>query len=69
MYKALERFMDGADPEHHVYAAGEVYPRDGYKPTEKRIAELSGTDNAFGRPIISGGTKAKRQTRARKVTE
>lgn len=69
MYKALERFRDGADPEHHVYAAGEVYPRDGYNPPVERVVELSGTDNAFGHPLISGGPKAKRQTRARKVTE
>lgn len=52
MYKVLERFRDGADPEHHVYVAGDLYPREGYNPTAERIAELGGKDNAMKKPII-----------------
>lgn len=63
MYKVLERFLDGQDPERHVYAAGDLYPRDGYEPEAARIAELSGDGNSFGRPLIAGGPKPKRTTR------
>lgn len=63
MYKVLERFMDGQDPERHVYTAGDLYPREGYEPDADRIAELSGSSNSFGCPLIAGGTKPKRTTR------
>ena len=63
MYKVLERFLDGQDPERHVYAAGDLYPRDGYEPEEARIAELSGDGNSFGQPMIAGAPKPKRTTR------
>ena len=50
-YKVLSFFSDGQD-NFHEYNAGDTYPRKGYTPTEERIAVLSGTDNASGRPMI-----------------
>lgn len=58
MYKVLINFADLKD-EKHIYAKGDSYPREGYKPTEERIKELSGNNNAFGQPIITA-TKSKK---------
>lgn len=52
MYKVLISFADLKD-DKYIYAKGDAYPREGYKPTEERIAELSGNENAFGQPIIA----------------
>lgn len=65
MYKVIERFLDAQDPERHVYSAGEMYPRKGYKPTEKRIEELCGKTNQMGRPVLEG--KAPVKARARRT--
>lgn len=50
-FKAISRFTDLQD-NNKVYNEGETYPRDGYKPTAERIAELSGFNNNAGRPLI-----------------
>lgn len=52
MYRVLIDFADLQD-EKYIYTAGDAYPREGYEPTEERIAELSGNENAFGQPIIA----------------
>lgn len=44
MYRVIKGFFDLQD-SNRWYDAGEKYPRDGYHPTEKRIAELSGNKN------------------------
>lgn len=51
MYKVLKTFSDLNDCMT-IYNTGDSYPREGYTPTEERIEELSGCDNAFGEPII-----------------
>ena len=51
MYRVIERFTDLTDG-NHKYKVGDVYPRKGSKPTEERIAELSGTSNKRGVPLI-----------------
>lgn len=33
-YKVIRPFKDLADPENHDYAVGDIFPRDGYKPTD-----------------------------------
>ena len=40
MYKVINEFKDTQDNRKH-YKVGEVYPKGDYKPTKKRIAELS----------------------------
>ena len=51
MYKVILRFADLQDSSH-VYEAGDVYPRKGVKPTQKRISELLGASNKIGAPLI-----------------
>ena len=33
-YKVIRPFKDLADPEKHDYAVGDIFPRDGYEPTD-----------------------------------
>jgi hypothetical protein len=39
-YIVTNRFKD-KENENIIYEVGETYPKDGYKPTKKRISELS----------------------------
>ena len=50
-YIVLTRFADLRDG-NHIYEAGDDYPRPGYVPSERRIAELAGKDNRMGCPLI-----------------
>lgn len=50
-YKLLHGFYDITDKKYHYVLNGEtVYPRDGLKPTKKRIAELQ-KKGWIGEPI------------------
>lgn len=51
MYKVIKKFTDLQD-DSYAYNVGNEYPRDGLKPTKKRIAELSGSKNKQGTPLI-----------------
>lgn len=51
MYRVIEVFTDLQDSNYH-YNVGDEYPRTGYKPSTKRIDELSGTNNKRGKPLI-----------------
>ena len=51
MYKAIELFTDLQD-NGYKYQAGDVYPRQGLKPTKKRINELLSDSNRRHRPVI-----------------
>ncbi|MGM7689767.1 Rho termination factor N-terminal domain-containing protein [Staphylococcus felis] len=44
LYRVITRFKD-ADDDNYLYEVGDLYPREGYYPTEKRIVELSTTNN------------------------
>ena len=48
VYKAFKDIEDN----DHVYMKGDIYPREGLKPTKKRIAELSSTKNKIGEILI-----------------
>ena len=50
-YKVIRTFKDGQSEELHVYRNGDVFPF-GYEVSESRIAELMGSDNAIGMPLI-----------------
>ena len=58
MYKVIYEFADLQDG-NHVYAVGDAYPRKGVKASAERIAELSGSGNKLGRPLIKAEEKAK----------
>lgn len=51
MYKVIHYFTDLQD-NRHPYNVGDVYPRAGVEADEARIAELSGSDNKQGKPLI-----------------
>lgn len=51
MYKVLEYFTDNLD-NGYVYNVGDVYPHEGYTPTQERIEALAGVNNARKRPVI-----------------
>ena len=50
-YAARLRFADLQDG-NRIYEAGDTYPRPGLDIPEARIAELAGSDNAMGYPLI-----------------
>ena len=47
--KYFEDLQDGSRP----YRAGDKFPRPGFSATAERIAELSGSDNRRGVPLIA----------------
>lgn len=52
MFKVTKFFHDLQD-KNHEYNVGDIYPREGLKPTPERIAELSGNENKQGQPLIA----------------
>lgn len=44
MYEVIKMFTDLKD-NNYRYEVGDSYPREGYKPTEERIRELSSYAN------------------------
>ena len=49
--RVIKKFTDLQDG-NHVYNVGDVYPREGYTPSEERIAELASDKNKQGTPLI-----------------
>jgi len=52
MYKVIKFFTDLHDADY-PYQVGDQFPRPGIEVTENRIAELSGSDNKQGVPLIA----------------
>lgn len=52
MYKVIKYFIDLQDGEH-PYNVGDAYPREGLKVSEKRINELSSSNNKRHTPLIA----------------
>lgn len=50
-YRVIKFFTDLQD-NNHAYNVGDTYPREGLNPSEERIAELSGSENKQGVPLI-----------------
>lgn len=47
----IERFADLQD-DNRIYEAGDTYPRPGFDVSPERLAELAGSDNRTGEPLI-----------------
>lgn len=63
MYIVLKKFADLQD-RNYIYDIGDEYPRKGYQPDEKRIAELAGNKNRQWTPLIAEKSdEPKRKTR------
>ena len=60
MYKVVHSFADVQD-SNYVYLPGSSYPRDGFFPTEERIAELLSDKNKRGVPLIEEIKAPKRE--------
>lgn len=50
-YVVLTRFADLQDG-NRIYEAGDNYPRPGFDVSDERLAELAGSDNRIGKPLI-----------------
>ena len=51
MYKVIKYFTDLHD-NNHPYNVGDVFPREGVTVKEERLAELAGSNNKQGVPLI-----------------
>lgn len=51
MFKVIKLFADLQD-NNHVYNVGDEYPRKGVKVADERVAELAGSTNKQGCPLI-----------------
>ncbi|ACJ33045.1 hypothetical protein [Anoxybacillus flavithermus] len=51
-YVVVKSFKDLQDGQR-IYRVGDEYPRKGYKPTKKRVEELSTNKNLHGEPLIA----------------
>jgi hypothetical protein len=51
MYKVIKFFTDLQDNEQ-PYNVGDIFPREGVTVTEGRLAELAGSENKQGQPLI-----------------
>lgn len=67
MYKVIKLFADLKD-NNHVYKVGDEYPRKGLQVSEDRIAELAGSNNKQGTPLIAAEVKPAAQ-KAKKATK
>lgn len=52
MYKAIEQFKDLKD-DRFLYKVGDKFPRKGKRVSKARLAELLGSDNRRGHPVIA----------------
>ncbi len=62
MYKVLEFFTDLQDG-NHAYQPNDEFPRAGIKVTKTRLAELAGTENRRGTPLIKEVPTEKKQSK------
>ena len=51
MYKVIHYFTD-LQADNHEYNVGDEFPRVGLEVSEKRLAELAGSDNKQYKPLI-----------------
>lgn len=51
MYIAAVAFADLLDGKH-LYSPGDEFPRQGLTVSDARLAELAGSDNRMGYPLI-----------------
>lgn len=64
MYKVIKFFTDLHDADYS-YNVGDIFPREGVEVTAERIAQLAGSDNRQGVPLIA---KVEEKKRAAKKT-
>lgn len=65
-YEVIYTFKDLKDDNHIYRENKDFYPRDGLKPSKKRIKELTTTENKIGKVLIK---KIEEVTEETEVTE
>lgn len=65
-YRAAVTFADLNDGKH-LYNAGDVFPREGLTVSAARIAELTGSDNRMGYPLIVAVQEQEKRTTRKRV--
>ena len=70
-YKVIRPFKDLADPENHDYAVGDIFPRDGYEPTDSFTNGLLTGANTAGSIFLEvlGEDDKKPATKTKEVKE
>ena len=63
-YEVLRYFEDLQDGRH-PYNTGDVFPRDGLEVSKERIAELAGSNNKLGQPLIKAPKAEKSEAPAK----
>jgi len=63
MYQVIRFFTDLKDNDY-AYKVGDTFPREGVEVSEERLAELAGSDNKQGTPLIKK-VRAKRKRKGR----
>lgn len=58
MYKVIKYFTDIQDGGH-AYKVGDVFPHDGKAVSDARIAQLAGSKNRQGAPLIKAVAEEK----------
>ena len=63
-YKVIRPFKDLSDPENHDYAVGDIFPREGYEPTDSFTNGLLTGANTAGSIFleVSGEDEPKKPT-------
>lgn len=67
MYKVIKFFTDLQD-NNFAYEVGDTFPRKGLEVTEERFAELAGSNNKQGQPLIEKVAVAPKKA-AKKATK
>ena len=68
MFKVIKFFTDLQDG-NYPYEVGDTFPRKGLEVAEERLAELSGSENKQGEPLIKEVKEPKPKKATKKVTE
>lgn len=50
-YEVINTFLD-KEHDSTIYLVGELYPKEGYKATKKRVAFLRSNKNKYNKPFL-----------------
>jgi hypothetical protein len=68
MYEVIKYFIDLQD-KNYAYNVGDTYPRKGLNVNPERLAELAGSENKQGEPLIKEVEKKPTTKKAVKIAE
>lgn len=66
MYKVIKYFTDLHDNDF-PYNVGDIFPRSGLSVTDERLAELAGSNNKQGVPLIKLVKEAPKKASTKKA--